>query len=247
MPPSSARRGSLGAEAGGGAAARRRTGDPRVTTAAGSTEATPPVPAGTAPESPKARQILAGARSAFRELGFEGASVDEIARRAGVSKPTLYNHFEDKRAVFAAFLRQECQEQAARIFAVEDVDADGCLEAVLRRIARQFVAFLVSPFAQGVFRVAVAEAQRFPELGRVFYESGPELGTDRLERLLAAGVARGELAIGDTRLAAQQFAELCKADAFYRRLFLLAPDEPGEAEIARVADGAVTMFLRAYR
>lgn len=192
----------------------------------------------------KARQILDGARSAFHELGYEGASVDEIARRARVSKPTVYSHFGDKRAVFTAFMRRACEEQARRIFEVEVVEAGG-VEPALRRVARHYVAFLHSPFAQDIFRSVVAEARRFPEIGRVFLESGPGLGARRLAGLLAQGVAQGELLIDDLDLAAHQLIELCKADLFYQRLLTEAPP-PAEAEIARVADQAVTTFLKAY-
>lgn len=198
-----------------------------------------------AADKAKARQILDGARSAFHELGYEGASVDEIARRARVSKPTVYSHFGDKRAVFTAFMRRACAEQARRIFEVEVVEAGG-VESALRRVARHYVAFLHSPFAQDIFRSVVAEARRFPEIGRVFLESGPGLGARRLAGLLAQGVAQGELLIDDLDLAAHQLIELCKADLFYQRLLTEAPP-PAEAEIARVADQAVATFLRAYR
>ncbi len=62
----------------------------------------------------KRRQILSGARQVFGELGFERASVDLIAARAGVSKATVYNHFEDKKALFVAAVVQEADEMRAR-------------------------------------------------------------------------------------------------------------------------------------
>lgn len=193
---------------------------------------------------PKARQILDGACAAFHEFGYEGASVDDIARRAGVSKPTVYNHFEDKRGLFAAFMRREFEEHALKLFDVPDPEGD--IEVVLQRIARQFVTFLLGDSAQRIFRIAVAEAQRFPELGRAFYESGPALGMRRLASVLAAADRRGALAVPDVDLAAHQFSELCKADLFYKRLLCLI-EMPGADEIARVTDRAVATFVRAYR
>ena len=195
-------------------------------------------------DSPKARQILEGATATFLELGFEGASVDEIARRAGVSKGTLYNYFPDKSALFAAIVERECEEQARRVFTVDSGATD--VEATLRGIARQFVAFLVSPFAENIFRVVLAEVPRFPELGRAFYDSGPDLGVRRLSQFLAAANARGVLEIDDPELAAQQFIELCKADLFYKRV-LGVKRSASQAEIDRIADAAVTFFLRATR
>lgn len=194
-------------------------------------------------DSPKARQILAGAKQVFLELGYEGTSVEEIARRAKVSKGTLYNYFPDKRTLFVAVVERECQEQSQRIFQIK---SDGeAIETVLRGIARNYVELFVSPFAQSIFRVVIAEAQRFPDLGLTFYHSGPDVGTHRLMQVFAAAVERGELVIEDLELAAQQFIELCKADLFYKCL-LCIKDSVTEAEIERVANGAVTTFLQAF-
>lgn len=194
-------------------------------------------------DHPKVRQILDGARSAFRELGYEGASVDDIARRAGVSKPTLYNHFPTKQAVFSAFLRVECHENAERMFSL--APPTGSFAVKLRALARGYVSFLLSDFAQTLFRVAVGESSRFPELGRVFYNSGPALGVSRMEALLKGAHESGELHVPDARTAAYQFAEICKADLFYKRL-LQVIDEPSPAEIKRVANKAADAFLRSY-
>ncbi len=196
------------------------------------------------PSTKKAHQILQGAREAFLELGFEGASVDEIARRAGVSKGTLYNYFPDKRALFGAFIAEECQEHARRVF---QADMQGLgIDAVLRRIAHAYVRLLISPFAQGIFRISVAECQRFPEVGHSFYAAAPALGIRRLSEVLDAAVARGDLVMGDIDLAANQFIMLCQARVFHRRLFAIPPAvEP--AELDTVADAAVDVFLAAYR
>ena len=195
--------------------------------------------------SAKYQQILDGARKVFLEAGFEGASVDDIARQAGVSKGTMYNYFPDKRALFAAVVHQECQEQASRIFQIERTGSDD-VEQTLRRIAHGFVQFLMTPFAQGMFRIAVAEAPRFPDLGRALYESGPELGTRRLSEYLAYACGRGVLKIDDIDLAAHQFTELCKSRLFHRTL-LGIQREVTDAEIDAVADAAATTFLRAFR
>ncbi|MEM9189536.1 MAG: TetR/AcrR family transcriptional regulator [Myxococcota bacterium] len=191
---------------------------------------------------PKALQILEGAKQAFMEHGYEGCSVDTIARQAGVSKATVYSHFGDKRTLFSAVVERECDLQTSRFFTIEVGEP---IDAGLRRIARQFVEFIVSPFAIQLFRLVVAETSRFPELGRAFYDSGPDLGHRRLMRVLAAAAASGELRISDPELAAHQFVELCKSDLFFRRL-LGVRAKVTEEEIHRVADGAVETFLSAF-
>ncbi|WP_101067058.1 TetR/AcrR family transcriptional regulator [Roseovarius salinarum] len=189
-------------------------------------------------------QVLEGARSVFMRDGFEGASVDEIARAAGVSKATLYSYFPDKRLLFSEVARLECNRQADE--ALDVIGANAPVEQVLREAADRIVRFFLSDFGQQVYRICVSESYRFPELGRRFYESGPQLLRQRLRQVLSDYVVAGELKIEDMDLAADQFGELCKSDLFVRGLCGLCPD-PSEAEIDRVVTGAVEMFLARYR
>lgn len=191
----------------------------------------------------KEEQILAGARQVFMEHGFEGASIDEITRVAGVSKPTLYRYFPDKRHLYAAIFARECDRHAAELF---PADLDGAdIAEVLRRIGRSYLELLLSPAAQGAFRVSISDAQRFPELSRAFYRAGPGRGTDLLQGILAAHIAKGELEIDDLPLAAAQFLELAKSDLFYKKALSII-DTVTPEEIERVVSGAVRVFLRAY-
>ncbi|WP_411889259.1 TetR/AcrR family transcriptional regulator [Yoonia sp. SDW83-1] len=188
-------------------------------------------------------QVLEGARQVFLSDGFEGASVDDIARAAGVSKATLYSYFPDKRFLFMQVAKTECCRQADT--AIESIDMNAPVQTVLCDIARQMVDFMTSEFGQRIFRICVGESDRFPELGREFYESGPMLIRDRLVAYFDNAIARGELKIEDKTLAAEQFHELCKADLFPRMVFNMA-SEFTEAEKLRVVDGAVEMFMARY-
>ncbi len=188
-------------------------------------------------------QVLDGARQVFLKDGFEGASVDDIAREAGVSKATLYSYFPDKRLLFMEVARTECQLQADR--AVAAIDMAQPVAAVLRDAAEQMIDVITSGFNQRIFRICVAESDRFPELGREFYESGPNLIRQRLVSFLQKAQARGEVQIDDLPLAADQFHELCKVDLFDRCLFNI-DQSFSKAEKARVASGAVEMFMARY-
>ena len=189
-------------------------------------------------------QVLAGAREVFLRDGFEGAAVDEIARVAGVSKATLYSYFPDKRGLFVEVVRSECERQSER--ALELIDQTAPPEVVLRQAARHMMGFILSGFALRIFRICVAEADRFPELGRAFYDSGPALGRARLSDYLRAACDAGHLSVPDIELAADQFAELCKATVWARAVFGVQ-SEFSEAQLARIIDGAVTTFLARYR
>lgn len=189
-------------------------------------------------------QVLEGARTVFLRDGFEGASVDDIAREAGVSKATLYSYFPDKRLLFMEVAKTECQRQADE--AVQLIEAVGMpVEEVLRFAAGRFIDYMSSEFALQTYRLCVAEADRFPQLGHAFYHSGPELVRGRLTDYLRKAVARGDLAIEDFDLAADQFAELCKVDIHSRLVFGLCGDcVPRDR--ARIIDGAVEMFMARY-
>lgn len=191
----------------------------------------------------KFAQVLEGARAVFMTDGFEGASVDEIAKTAQVSKATLYSYFPDKRLLFMEVARTECQRQADG--AIETIDMDGPVEDVLHDIALQMVHFLTSDFGQRIFRICVGESDRFPELGQEFYESGPMLVRSRIVDYLNDAAQRGALKIDDVTLAADQFAELCKADLFQRMVFNINRTFTAD-EINRVVDGAVAMFMARY-
>lgn len=188
-------------------------------------------------------QVLEGARSVFMRDGFERANVDDIAAVSGVSKATLYSYFPDKRVLFVEVAKQECQRQADEAEALVTLTAPP--DCVLPLAARRIIEFFLSEFGRRVFRICIAEAERFPELGQNFYDSGPGLIRDRLATYLNGAVARGELVIDDVYLAADQFAELCKADIFPSVCFGVKR-EFSEADRARVADGAVSTFMARY-
>ncbi len=128
---------------------------------------------------------------------------------------------------------------------MEMIDPTRGVASTLRITAQNLLQFITSDFGKQVFRICVAESDRFPELGRRFYESGPKMVRDKLVCFLSEAVERGELRIDDVELAADQFAELCKAHIFPRILFC-HEWQPGEEDIARVVDGAVETFMARY-
>ena len=188
-------------------------------------------------------QVLDGARTVFLRDGFEGASVDAIAAEAGVSKATLYSYFPDKRVLFAEVAKGECQRQSDETEALVGLNAPP--EVVLPIAARRIGEYFVSEFGRSTFRICVAESDRFPELGQEFYDTGPGLLRERIAHYLEGAVARGELVIDDIYLAADQFAELCKADIF-PCLCLGVRRDYAPAELDRIANGAVEMFMARY-
>lgn len=189
-------------------------------------------------------QVLEGARTIFMRDGFEGASVDDIAREAGVSKATLYSYFPDKRLLFAQVSEGECRRQAGQAFEVLDMAAPP--EEVLVEAAWRMVKFVTSDFGISVFKICVAESGRFPALGQQFYESGPKLVRERLGGYLREAVERGELEIEDFDFAAEQFLELTKT-YIHPRILCGVQMTFTQEELAKIVHGSVDMFIARYR
>ena len=188
-------------------------------------------------------QVLEGARTVFMRDGFEGASVDDIVREAGVSKATLYSSFPDKRLLFVEVAKLECKAQSDA--AIARIEATGDIREAMTEAAGRMIRFFMSDVGLQVFRIVVGESQRFPEIGREFYESGPAMVRGILIRFLTKAVNEGKLAIDDIELAADQFPELCKA-GLHLQMVLGLRKRPSDAEIDRVVAGAVDMFLCKY-
>jgi AcrR family transcriptional regulator len=195
-------------------------------------------------ESAKRRQIVAGAHAVFLARGFDAASMNDIARAAGVSKGTLYVYFDSKEDLFEAIVEQECEAQASGIFDLDVNDRD--VEAVLKRLGVAYVEFLCEPNKASAFRTVMAIAERMPSFGRRFYERGPARNIARLAPYLAAQVEAGVLAIEDCEVTAAQFMESCHAALFRPVLFNAGPG-PSQEQVEHGVRIAVKAFLAAYR
>jgi AcrR family transcriptional regulator len=193
-------------------------------------------------DNSKRRQILAGARRVFMDLGFDGASMGEIARAAGVSKGTLYVYFADKCRLFEAIVEDELElGQLAFNF-----DPARDIATTLRDYGKTYIAMVCRPGGGSAIRTVMGIAERMPDVGRRYYARALEQNINRLAAYLERHVKTGELAIDDCQLAAAQFPLMCQASLFLPWIFQAAP-LPSEARIAEVIDSAVRMFLAAYQ
>ncbi|WGH77262.1 TetR/AcrR family transcriptional regulator [Jannaschia ovalis] len=188
-------------------------------------------------------QVLEGARSVFLADGYEGASVDNIARAAGVSKATLYSYFADKKLLFMEVAKAECRAQIEG--ASEIMEEYAAPAQVLRDAATRTLGLVLSDFGQSIFRMCVAESDRFPELGREFFRTGPAVFHERMCAYLTEATRRGDLSVPDVDLAAHQFIELCHAHLFTEMVFGIRKSVT-PAEVDRVVEGAVDVFLARY-
>lgn len=191
----------------------------------------------------KQRQILRGAAEVFAEDGYEGASMSRIAACAGVSKGTLYNYFDSKADMFAAWVHLECDHMLHDVF--DGHDPYGDPEVVLRDLGLRCVRMMVSTTGRTMYRVAISEAKKFPEVARAFYDAGPACGIARVADWLRLQTAAGRLQITDPVFAAEQFFALCQTQLVLRRRLELQSD-PTEDAIAAIVDASIAMFLSLY-
>src|SRR3954468_2446123 len=157
-------------------------------------------------ENSKRRQILDGARRLFLDLGFDAASMGEIARAAGVSKGTLYVYFADKSRLFEAIVEQESLEQGKVAF---NLDPARDVTTTLMEFGQAYIQLLCRPGGGSATRTVMAIAERMPDVGRRFYENVVSLTIGRLGDYLEAHVRSGDLVIAECPLAATQFMQLC--------------------------------------
>src|SRR5262245_31550603 len=153
-------------------------------------------------DSSKRRQILDGARKVFMDLGFDGASMGEIARAAGVSKGTLYVYFADKCRLSEAIVEEEPLQHGQMVF---NFDPARDVPTTLREFGDAYIAMICRPGGGSAIRTVMAIAERMPDVGRRYYERVLENTIKRLAAYLDAHVKRGALAIEDCELSAAQF------------------------------------------
>jgi AcrR family transcriptional regulator len=191
----------------------------------------------------KRRQILDGARKVFMDLGFDGASMNEIARAAGVSKGTLYVYFADKSRLFEAIVEDEALEKGMIAY---NLDPGRDVETTLREFGQAYIGAMCRPGGGSSIRTVMAIAERMPEVGCRFYQNVLARTINRLADYLQAHVGPDDLAIDDCGLAAAQFLQMCQATLFLPFVFQAEP-APSAERIARVVDSATRLFLQTYR
>ena len=194
-------------------------------------------------DSSKRRQIIDGARKVFLDLGFDGASMGEIARAAGVSKGTLYVYFADKNRLFEAIVEEESLEQGKLAF---NFDPERDVAAILMEFGRAYIQVLCRPGGGSAIRTVMAIAERMPEVGARFYTNVVAVTVARLADYLKARAKLDNLAIDDFELASTQFTQMCQASLFMLFIFQVAP-APSPERIEEVIASATQMFLAAYQ
>ena len=133
----------------------------------------------------KVEQILQGAMQEFLARGYAGASMDRVASRAGVSKATVYSHFQDKEGLFKTLIEQMATKRFQSVFGNQPPEGDPSV--VLPKLAKAALAQMIDDQEHRAFmRVIIGESGRFPELAQVCVRCLPKPAIETVTQYLTA-------------------------------------------------------------
>jgi len=194
------------------------------------------------PEAVRREEILDVAVAIFMERGYLGASVDELVRRVGGSKTTIYRYFGNKADLFAEIVTRSLAQMMNPLDIIEPANTD--IVDTLSRVGHAYLDVLLRPESLALYRMVTSESVRFPELAQIFYERGPGSAIARISHYLSELNTNKQLCIADSDVAARQFLSMVRSDIHMKAVLGIA--QPGQTERAEVIDWAVTFLLKEY-
>lgn len=204
---------------------------------------TPKAPPEAADQVPARRRILDAAFAAFMENGFAETSTLEIATRARVSKRELYALVGSKQEMLAACIAERAQRLRMPAELPESFDRE-TLSRTLLTFGAQLLREVSDPTVIAVFRLAIAEAARAPEVARALNTMGVETSKVALREIITRAQSAGLLG-GDATEMAEQFLGLLWGNLM-TRLLLRVAERPSPHEIARRAQAATAALLQLH-
>ena len=197
--------------------------------------------------SRKRSAILDAATELFLTREYAGTSVEDIAASAAVSKQTVYKHFTDKETLF----REVALGSVGRVGGAFQAEVAATAEAIdvpaaLQELARSYIGVVMNPALLRRRQLVLREAGRFPDLAQKYHESGPRRTIDGLTTAFARLAERGELMIGDPRVAATHFAFLVIGEPLDTAMFRGVGRRRTRRQLHVLADAGVEVFLAAY-
>lgn len=193
-------------------------------------------------------RIVEVATCLFIERGFDATSIDAVAQAAGVSKPTLYARYDDKRALFEAVLQERIRgwlgslSTAAEVQALQQKPRDA--GTVLDELSRTLLVRAQALGAAALTRCITAQALQFPDLAKLAYEEGWLRGVLAVKRLLEVLASQGQVVIDDAEIAADLFLNLVLGHSTRRALYGIEVDPEAQEKSRRAA---VALFLAGVR
>ncbi len=189
----------------------------------------------------KRERILHSAEEAFLQHGYDGTSIDTIVDRVGGSKSTVYAHFRDKRILFAEALAKIRHEIDFSLTRFREVAPDDTREALIL-LGVELLTALYCKRSLHLFRIVVAESQRFPDVAKQYYDEGPAELIRQIAAFLGERNDAGDIAVPDAERSAELFFSLLRGDREMRILLGIDP-LPRPADLVAIAEHAVGAFM----
>jgi TetR/AcrR family transcriptional regulator, mexJK operon transcriptional repressor len=191
--------------------------------------------------------ILKAAERLFLKHGYLDVAMDQVAAEAKVSKQTIYAHFQNKESLFMEFVRQRTGIAGDTLAeAVRDEPYDPALQSYLLRFAEKQVSIVLTPDLMHLRRLAISEASRFPEFGRLLHRMGPGRSIGRLEKAFRHYRSLGQMTAKDLGEAASNFNWLLMGGPSNDAMMLGTDAIPTKANLQRHAEECVRVFMAAY-
>ncbi|MFZ6644619.1 TetR/AcrR family transcriptional regulator [Undibacterium sp. TJN25] len=186
--------------------------------------------------------IVEIASRCFREIGYGGTTMSAIAQEMGGSKGTLWSYFSTKEELLAAVI--DSATAAFHSFLATALDPEKDIRAVLTSFCETMFERISRPEAIGLQRLVISQAERFPEIGRLFYERAPAFNQAALTQFFSRHMEKGNIRPDDPSDASRMLLDMCTAGYHDRVLYGLEPQNKAieQREAARV----VKQFLRCY-
>ena len=193
----------------------------------------------------RANRLLEVATAVFLEQGFKGASMSDIARRAGASKQTLYARYPSKSALFAALM----ERKSSQLFeAIGPLSQDRSLRETLVSFGSELLSMILTDEARGLHRLVIAECLEFPELGETFWKLGPGRMRAMLADFLLQQQTRGVIQCGNPDHAVEALlGSLVSVASMRSNLGLATPFARSKGQRTAWVNYAVDLFLSAVQ
>ncbi len=209
--------------------------------------------------------LLAAAKAVFEEVGFEQATMSDIAARMGGSKATLYRYFDSKESLLMELVNRSARDHGGEVIslfrhrdgpvtsslpaeaseALNLLDPDEDVRVTLQKFGERFLNNFHTPQKLVAKRMMYAAAANNPELGRLLYANGPGMGMKLLERYFESLMESGKLLQADPRVVAAHFRALYESEVNERGMLHIETELSNE-QIVAVVERAVDVFMRAY-
>jgi AcrR family transcriptional regulator len=199
---------------------------------------------GTTQGAARREAIMEAAWELFLEKGYEAVSVDEIIRKSGGSKSTVYDLFGSKEGLFLELVTSVNESIMNEATMPLEISGYTTREA-LTRLGAALMGQILTDKAIEIYRLSVSEAKRFPRIGRLFFDSGPGQTQRNVAGYIEKEAAAGRLKVKDARRAAEFFIGMLLIND-HLAMSLGAAGVPSKAKINGIIKEAVDVFLAAY-